>query len=269
MTSKEYRFFDSHSHLNDARFDVDIDEVLLRMREAGVSTTVVGTDRKMSERAVALAEKHPDVWATVGCHPTDNHLEVFSEDAYLQMAQHPRVVGIGECGLDYYWPGTDGWKSGEEVEKKRQHELFAKQIAIAKATGKPLMIHGRPTKGSMDAYEDILAQLRGTDVRGNIHFFVGDTKMAKQFLDIGFTMSFTGVLTFTHDYDEVVRYLPIESILSETDAPYVAPTPHRGKRNEPAFVVEVVRTIAKIRGESEGVVASTLLTNTKKVFSLK
>jgi TatD DNase family protein len=262
-------YFDIHSHLNDARFDTDIDEVLLRMRASGVATIVVGTDRSMSERALTLAEKHPDIWATIGCHPTDNHLEVFDDVAYQEMAMHPRVVAIGECGLDYYWPSTEGWKNGEQREKSRQRELFERQIAIAKKSGKPLMIHGRPTKGGMDAYEDILEILRShQSVRGNIHFFVGNIEIAKQFLDIGFTMSFTGVLTFSHDYDEVVRYLPLASIMSETDAPYVAPTAHRGKRNEPAFVIETVSKIAQIRTQDEQEVARALLENALKTFTI-
>jgi TatD DNase family protein len=186
------------------------------------------------------------------------------------MATHPRVVAIGECGLDYYWPEHDKWLNGMVEEKKRQHELFEAQIALALKVDKPLMIHGRPSKGSMDAYEDILEILKNhPGIRGNVHFFVGDTYMAKQFLDIGFTMSFTGVLTFTHDYDDVVRYIPADSLMSETDAPYVAPTPHRGKRNEPAYVAETVRAIARIRGEDEEVSAHRLAANAGRVFDIK
>lgn len=261
-------YIDIHSHLNDARFDPDIDEVLLRMREKKVASIVVGTDRVMSEKAIALAAVEPDLWATIGCHPTDNHLEVFDDVAYEKMAAHPRVVAIGECGLDYYWP-TEKPRGDLEVEKSRQHELFERQILLAQKTGKPLMIHGRPSKGTMDAYEDILVMLRNhPGVVGDIHFFVGNTDIAKKFLDRGFTMSFTGVLTFTHDYDDVVRYLPLESIMSETDAPYVAPTPHRGKRNEPAFVTETVTAIAKIRDEDEDKVRIGLLNNAKHAFGL-
>ena len=145
-------------------------------------------------------------------------------------------------------------------------------MGLAAVADKPLMIHGRPENGTMDAYEDLIYILRngqkkhGEKVRGNIHFFVGNIEIAKQFLDLGFTMSFTGVLTFTHDYDEVVKYLPLDHIMAETDAPYVAPTPHRGKRNEPAFVVEAVKQIAKIRGEDEEAVKGALLKNARRVF---
>jgi TatD DNase family protein len=263
-----YKYIDIHSHLNDPRFDADLSDVLVRMREASVASIVVGTDREMSERAIMLADKHDDIWATIGCHPTDNHLETFDDAAYKKMAAHPRVVAIGECGLDYYWP-TEKPRGDLEEEKSRQHELFERQILLAKKVEKPLMIHGRPSKGTMDAYEDILTLLKAQpSVTGNVHFFVGNTDIAKKFLDRGFTMSFTGVLTFTHDYDDVVRYLPLESIMAETDAPYVAPAPHRGKRNEPVFVLETVAAIAKIRGEDAEKVRTALLGNAKRVFGL-
>lgn len=264
-----YSSIDIHSHLNDPRFDADLPDVLLRMREASVASIVVGTDRTMSERAIVLAEQNPDLWATIGLHPTDNHKEAFDDAIYAKMAAHPRVVAIGECGLDYYWPEHDKWVLGMDEEKARQRALFERQIAIACAVNKPLMIHGRPSKGSMDAYEDIIAILKDNQgIRGNVHFFVGNTTIAKQFLDLGFTMSFTGVITFTHDYDEVVRYIPVDSIMSETDAPYVAPTPHRGKRNEPLFVRETVAAIARIRNVEEIPLAATLGTNTTRTFGI-
>lgn len=264
-----HHYIDIHSHLNDPRFDIDREEVLMRMRAAKVATIVVGTDGKMSEDALSLAEAHSDVWATVGLHPTDDRKEEFNINEYRKMAAHPRVVAIGECGLDYYWPDNDRWPNGVDVEKKRQRELFEAQIALALEADKPLMIHGRPSKGNMDAYEDIIALLRAhSGTRGNIHFFVGNTDIARQFLDLGFTLSFTGVLTFTHDYDEVVRFAPLEHIMSETDAPYVAPIPYRGKQNEPAHVREVVRAIAHIRGKNEDEVKSILLENAREQFRL-
>lgn len=267
-----YKYIDIHSHLDDSRFDEDRDEVLSRMREAKVASIVVGTDREMSERAIALAESHPDLWATVGQHPTDKHEEEFDEVWYGEQSKHPRVVAIGECGIDYF--RLDQFSGNKDAEADRQHELFERQMELAASVDKPLMIHGRPSKGSMDAYEDLLYILKngqknhGAKVRGNVHFFVGDTDIAKQFLDIGFTMSFTGVITFTHDYDEVIKYIPLPSIMSETDAPYVAPVPFRGKRNEPTHVMETVRAIAKIRNENEEKVRIVLLGNAERVFSL-
>ncbi len=263
-------YFDIHSHLNDNRFTPDIGEVLLRMRESKTLSIVVGTDITMSERAITLAEENLDLWATVGLHPTDNDKEEFDVDTFSKMAAHPRVVAIGECGLDYYWPEHDAWPKGEREEKYRQRELFEKHIAVAISSGKPLMIHGRPTKGSMDAYEDILSILKQHKaIRGNIHFFVGNVEIARKFLDIGFTMSYTGVLTFSSDYDEVVRYIPLDKIMSETDAPYVSPKAYRGKRNEPSFVCETVKRIATIKGENEEKVAVTLVENAFREFCLK
>ncbi len=271
------KYWDIHSHLNDSRFDGDIEDVLSRMREASVGSIVVGTDLRMSQRAIRLAEANTDLFATIGLHPTDNDKEEFESMVYEKLAAHPRVVAIGECGIDYFRL-EDEQRAGKIVNMDRavdrQQELFAKQMEIASSVDKPLMIHGRPEKGSMDAYEDILHILKsgqkshGDKVRGNVHFFVGDTAIAKQFLDLGFTMSFTGVLTFTHDYDEVVKYIPLESIMSETDAPYVAPTPHRGKRNEPAYVVEVVRAIARIKGEDEEKLKDVLVENARRIFHI-
>ncbi len=262
-------FIDVHTHVNDARFDTDLDEVLSRMRHAGVSGIVVGTDRHMSARALELATQHEDLSATVGQHPTDVHDEVFDPTWYKEALLHPKVVGIGECGLDYHWPAQDGWPNGEDGEKRRQMELFEQHLILAEECKKPLMIHGRPTKGSMDAYEDILTQLKKyPTVVGNVHFFVGDPHIATRFLDRGFTMSFTGVLTFTTAYHDTLRHLPLSAIHAETDAPYVAPVPHRGTRNEPAYVVEVLRHIAEARGESVSVVSQVLRENATRVFGV-
>ncbi len=273
--NSRFRYIDAHAHLNDKRFDPDLPEVLARMRAAETAAIVVGTDKEMSERAVALAEEHADLWATIGQHPTDKHEEEFDAAWYREQAKNPHVVGIGECGLDYYWPSNpdshkdfgDGTK-----EKRRQRDLFAAQIALAQEVQKPLMVHGRPTPKSMDAYEDILSLLDeakyGGDRAGDIHFFVGTIDIARKFLDRGFTLSFTGVLTFTHDYDEMVRFLPLDRILAETDVPYVAPVPHRGKRNEPAFVIEVVKKIAVIRNEDEEKVRAALIANVDRVFGV-
>ncbi len=271
------QYIDIHSHLNDPRFDADILDTLSRMREAEILSIVVGTDKKMSERAIALAEKHTDIWATIGLHPTDNTHEVFDHAIYRMMAEYPRVVGIGECGLDYFRLESERAKgniANMDAEVDRQQQLFVEHMELAASVNKPLMIHGRPEVGSMDAYEDILFILKngikahGDKVRGNVHFFVGNVDIAKQFLDIGFTMSFTGVVTFSHDYDEVLKYIPLESIMAETDAPYVAPKSMRGKRNEPSFIPETVRAIASIRGVDEEKVREALVANATRVFTL-
>ena len=244
----------------------------MRMREADVSTIVVGTDMEMSKKAVAIAETHPDIWATIGLHPNDNRNEEFDATEYAKLASHSRVVAIGECGLDYYY--FERLPSNKDAEADRQQELFETQMHLAVAVDKPLMIHGRPTRGSMDAYEDILYILKsgqkkaGEKIRGNVHFFVGNIDIAKQFLDLGFSVSFTGVTTFTHDYDEVISYVPLERIMAETDAPYVSPVPHRGKRNEPAHVIEVYAAIARIRGVEVKVLQEHCTQNAKILFGI-
>ena len=260
------RFFDAHSHIHGKEFDSDRSEVLARMRAAEVSTITVGTYLESSRQAVALAESEPDVWATIGLHPTDTD-EPFDEKEFRKLAEHKKVVGIGECGLDYFW-------EKDEQKRKIQRENFSKQIELSISLNKPLMVHGRPSKGSMDAYEDALGILNarypmpGAIPSGNIHFFVGGRDIAKKFLDLGFTMSFTGVVTFARDYDEVIRYIPLESILSETDCPYVAPAPYRGKRNEPAYVTEVVKAISGIKKLPVETVSESLLANACRVFGL-
>ncbi len=270
----EFEYIDAHGHLNDKAFDADRDAIKAELLEQKIATVVVGTDVAMNEKAIALANPEEGRYAVIGQHPSDGHPEVFDNDRYRAWAKLPEVVAIGECGLDYYWPEAGEWSGDEQKEKRRQYHLFAEQIDIARSVDKPLMIHGRPTKGTMDAYVDILAQLReasrapGPEIRGNAHFFAGDKEIARQFLDLGFTCSFTGVLTFTTDYDEVVRYLPKGSILAETDAPYVAPKPYRGKRNESKYVREVYAAIARIRGEDPEIMRKQLNENARRFFAL-
>ncbi len=260
------RFFDAHSHIHGKEFDADRSEVLARMRATDVSTITVGTHFESSEKAVALAEKEKNIWATVGLHPTDTK-ESFDYEAYKKLALSPRVVAIGECGLDYFWEGD-----GDEREK--QKEKFKTQINLALEIGKPIMIHSRPSRGSMDAYENVLDILTSnfslptSQSPGNVHFFVGNEKIARRFLELGFTMSFTGVITFARDYDEVIKFLPLSSILSETDCPYVSPVPYRGKRNEPAYVAEVARKIAEIKDISIDQTVSAIAGNINRVFGV-
>ncbi|MBX4215734.1 TatD family hydrolase [Candidatus Parcubacteria bacterium] len=263
-----YDYIDIHSHLHDKEFDGDREAVLARMREQKTATIAVGTHLESSRAAVALANKESDVWATVGVHPTDTKALLLPHE-FETLAREHRVVAIGECGLDYYRGGLS------EEEKLRQRNIFEAQIELALAVDKPLMIHGRPTKGTMDAYHDILDILyryqkeAGERLRGNIHFFSGDAAIAHKFIELGFTLSFPGVLTFTHDYDESVRAVPLERIMAETDSPYAAPVPFRGKRNDPTHVKEVAAAIARIRGEEEGKVREALVANALSAFRLR
>jgi TatD DNase family protein len=269
------KYYDCHTHVNFVAFKDDADATITRAQDAGVGMIMVGTQYDTSVDAVKVAEAHDNVYAAIGLHPIHSTKsyhdekelgeggkeftsrgEVFDAVKYEALAQSPKVVAIGECGLDYY--------RLEDDTKKVQEEAFIQQIEMANRLGKPLMLHIR------NAYEDALALLKAhAKVKGDVHFFAGDWNVAKQFLDFGFTLSFTGVLTFARDYDEVVRNAPLDMLLTETDAPYVAPKPYRGKRNEPAYVVEVAKAIAEIRGEPLEEVEAQLAANARRVFGLK
>jgi TatD DNase family protein len=275
------QYIDIHTHINLAAFREDEDAAIARARDAGVALVNVGTIHNTSVRAVEIASRHEHgVWATVGLHPVHTSAsfhdakeigegekgftskgEVFDYVAYNTLAQHEKVVAIGECGLDYYRAPTD-------EERKRQIEAFEQQIALANDVDKPLMLHLRSGKGG-NAYKDAHALLKHhARVRGNAHFFAGSLEDAKLFWDIGYSTSFTGVLTFTHDYDDVVRAAPHDLIHAETDAPYVAPVPHRGQRNEPAYVVGVVARQAAVRGVGMEEWAVQLRDNAKNMFGV-
>ena len=278
-----YKFIDTHSHIHGQEYDTDRVELLTELAEMGGATIAVGTDYAESLRALKVTEEHANVYYCVGIHPVDKRDEIFDKEKLIKIADHPKCVGIGECGLDYYWPSEKDWYTKpeeegylfrEQLEKSRQEELFKNQIELALELDLPLMIHGRPSKGSMDAYVDIIKILKVykekyvEKLRGDIHFFVGDIDIAKEFLNLGFTMSFTGVVTFSHDYDEVIKFLPLESIQAETDAPYVAPKPYRGKRNEVKHVREVIKKIAELKEVSLDKVEEQLLINAKRVWRI-
>lgn len=274
------KYIDCHAHLNFAAYDEDREEVIARSSEAGVAVVNVGTQKDTSASAVGLAEANENMYAIVGLHPihTDKSYhdedelgagnkeftsrgEVFDFDYYKSLAEHPKVVGIGECGLDYF--------RLEDDTKEKQVLGFKEQIRLANEVNKPLMLHIRPGKNG-NAYKDAVDVLKAeATVKGNSHFFAGTIDEAKLFLDMGYTMSFTGVITFTSDYDELVKYVPLDMMLSETDCPYVSPAPHRGKRNEPLFVTEVVKRIAEIKQKPLEEVADQLLKNAENYFGIR
>lgn len=278
------KYFDAHTHVNFVAYNDDREATILRARDAGVRMNVVGTQFDTSKAAAELAERYGNVYATIGLHPVHttksyhdvqelgeggkeftSRGEVFDMKAYEALGQSPRVIAVGECGLDYYRTEGD--------TKEAQKQAFIEQIELANRLNKPLMLHIRPGLRSLgevgNAYDDALEIIKAyAKVRGDVHFFAGDWAIAKKFLDIGFTLSFTGVITFTHDYDEVVRNTPLDMLLSETDAPYVTPAPHRGTRNEPAYVEKVVQAMAAIRGEDPEAVARQVLENAGRVFGI-
>ena len=262
------KFFDIHSHLNFSDYEVDFDEVIKRLRETNTHTITVGTDFESSKKAVELADKYKEIYACIGIHPVDK-LESFEVNKFESLVQHPKVVAIGECGMDFF-------HVDKNEDYKRQEKLFLDQIHFAVEHDKPIMIHAR------NAYLEILEILEplkkefGDRIRGNVHFFAGSVEIAKRFLNIGFIISFTGVITFPPKADhpladtyEVIKNTPLNMIMSETDSPYVAPVPYRGKRNEPSYVQEVVKKIAQIRNEDFEKVRNVLVNNAVKMFLLK
>lgn len=258
------KYIDIHSHLNLSPLYERREEIVAMLRDKDIATITVGTDLETSKCAVTLAEKYPDIlFACIGLHPADNTAEVFDVNKYEVLAQNPKVVAIGECGLDYF-------QDQSEENKSRQKEIFLQHIALARKVQKPLMIHARPSKGAMDAYEDVLTILESIEnpPHAHFHFFVGDIPIAKRILAIGGTMSFDGPITFSHDYNEVIAFLPIESIMAETDAPFAAPVPYRGKICEPWMVEGIVTRIAEIKQLPQEDVASILTENAQRVFVL-
>jgi TatD DNase family protein len=256
------RRIDIHGHLNFADFDADREEAVRRAFDSGTAFIAVGTSLEASRSAVSLAERYPEgAYAMVGQHPTEAG-EPFDPAAYSELLKSPKTVGIGECGLDYFYSESDS--------KDKQREAFLAHIALANETGKPLMLHIRPSRDSADAYDDALDILKAhAKVKGDAHFFAGTKEQAKRFLDMGFTISFTGVITFAKQYAKLVEYVPIDMIQAETDCPFVAPVPYRGKRNEPAYVAEVVKKIAELKKLPLTDVEDALLENARRVWGIE
>ncbi len=277
------KYIDIHSHVNFKAFDEDRDEVIKRALENDTWVINVGTQIDTSKKAVEMANQYKEgVYAIIGLHPIHTGAsyhdekelgeggkeftsrgENFDKDAYRELLKDPKVVGIGECGLDYF-------RLTEESVEKQKNDFIA-QIELANEFNKPLMLHIRnnPEDKSHNAYADALEILKAcSKVKGDVHFFAGSVEDAKAFVDFGFTLSFTGVITFASSYDEVIKVTPLDMIMSETDSPYVTPAPHRGKRNEPVYVSEVVKKIAEIKGLPEAEVAQAIINNAKRVFDI-
>ncbi len=277
--------FDAHTHVHFPAYEQDRNQVIKRAQEAGVKMICVGTQFSTSESAIKLAEQYPnDVWATAGFHPSHFNddwyhdwkeqksaaREKFDINKLKKLAEHPKIVAIGECGLDYFRLGVN-----RQAEIERQQAAFLQMAALARELKKPLMIHCRPSKDSDDAYEDLLGILKEKfssavgELKPIAHFYNGSFTMTKELLEAGFYFTFGGVITFARDYDDVINYIPLDRILLETDAPYVAPEPYRGKRNEPVYVVEVAKAIANIRGDDYQKIIEVTLENTLQIFNIR
>lgn len=286
--------FDSHTHAHFAAFEADYKEVINRALKAGVGLINVGTQVDTSRKAIEVAHEFENdpVYATIGLHPTHTEKsyhdsqelgggeaakafvsrgEEFDPKVYLEMARDPKVVAIGECGLDYYRFTTNDEQQTIKM-KARQVEVFIEHARIARAVGKPLMIHCRPSKGSDDAYEDILEILADETLK-NIpkisHFYVGSAHITKHMIEAGFYFTFGGVITFSRDYDEQIKMIPDDRILLETDAPYVAPQSKRGQRNEPVNVIEIAQKMAEIRGVEYTRIEEMVKENAERIFHIK
>lgn len=220
------------------------------MQENGIWTICVGADKKTSQECVELAEKYENIFVSVGLHPTDSD-EKFSVSYYRELAKHPKVVAIGETGLDYH--RLRG--STSQILSGIQKEIFIKHIELALELNKPLMVHCRDAAPATpersdggQAHDDVLDILsKYNGLKGNIHFFSGTWEQAQKYFNSGFLISFAGPITFTNQYDEIIRKAPLDKIMIETDSPFAAPHPWRGKRNEPFYVIEIAKKLAEIK----------------------
>jgi len=242
-------FVDSHAHLDGERFDSDREAVIARARDAGVQTIVAignGDGPAQVDCAIRLAEKYDFIYATLGIHPHEARLA--DEAAYQNMerlAKHPKVIAWGEIGLDYYY---------DHSPRDVQREVFARQMELAAAAKLPMVIHCRPSEASDDAWEDCLGMIRShwaaNGLGGILHCFTGNWPQAKRAIDMGFMISFAGNVTFpkAQQIRDAALEVPLDRMLIETDSPYLAPVPYRGKRNEPAFVTETARKLGELLG---------------------
>jgi len=252
--------FDTHTHLNAEQFEDDLEETIQRALDAGMEKMiVVGFDRPTIEKAMELIGKYTFLYASVGWHPVDA-IDMTEKDLLWieELTKHPKVVALGEMGLDYHWD-----KSPKAIQK----EVFRKQIQLAKKVKLPIIIHNR------EATADIVEILREEDAKevgGVMHCYGGSIETAKECIEMNFYISLGGTVTFKNAKKpkEVAAGIPLEKLLIETDCPYLAPTPHRGKRNEPSYVQLVAEEIAKIKGISYEEVAKTTTKNAKKLFGI-
>jgi len=299
----EPHFIDAHTHVQFSGFDEDRAAVLERARAADVWMVNVGTQKDTSRAAVEFAEKHGEgMYAAIGLHPIHtarsyhdeqelgggdaakaftSRGETFDADYYRRLALHQKTVAIGECGLDYFHFNDD---EPREVQMQHQREAFTAQIALSREVKKPLMIHCR------NAFADLIEILSSPaypkiENPGVVHFFTGTVDDAQKLLALGFSFTFGGAITFpsrknkkakpgeegvpvTGNYDEVIKMIPIDRILSETDAPYVAPMPFRGKKNEPAYVVHTVAKLAELKGVSAEAMKQQIWENARRIFGI-
>jgi len=262
-------FVDSHAHLEGKQFQADREQVIARAREAGIEHIVAignGDGPGSLDCGIKLAEQYDFLHTTVGIHPHEAKLPTDADFQELErLARHPKVIAWGEIGLDYFYD-----HSPRDVQKR----VFLRQMELARAAKLPIVIHCRPSNNSDDAWEDCLRLIKehwsSSGLGGILHCFTGTTWHAKRALDLGFMISFAGNVTFpkAQQIQDATKEVPLDRMLIETDSPYLAPVPHRGKRNEPAFVKEVARQLGELRGLSTEEVGRQSSSNFYRFFSL-
>jgi TatD DNase family protein len=263
-------FVDSHAHLEMEQFEADRAAMLERARAAGVETVVAigsGTGPGSLDCGIKLAEQHSWIYATIGIHPHEAKLATDADFQEMeQLAKRPKVIAWGEIGLDYYY---------DHSPREVQRDVFLRQLELARAAKLPIVIHCRPSEGSENAWDDCIAILREhwalSGLGGVLHCFTGSQAHAKAALDMGFMISFAGNVTFpkAQNIRDAAASVPLERIFIETDSPFLAPVPHRGKRNEPAFVKEVAVQVGKLRGISTEEVGARTSQNFYDFFKLQ
>lgn len=253
------RLIDSHCHLNYEGLVERQAEVLENARQRGVAGFLnISTRQREWGQIIALAERESDVWASVGVHPheADTHPDL-GVDALVEAADHPRVIAIGECGLDYHYDKSD---------RHAQRERFHAHIEASRQSGLPLVVHTRDAEG--DTAEILEAAVKAGGVTGVLHCFTGSAELARKALDLGFYVSLSGIVTFKNaqDLQATAKWLPREQMLVETDSPFLAPVPHRGQKCEPAFVADTASFVARLRGEAAEELAENTTSNFFKLF---
>lgn len=276
----KFNWIDTHCHVHFQAFKEDMDAIVNRSLEEGVGMITIGTQSTTSKNGIDLAERYEGVWATIGLHPNHLHAQEFSDpnefavktrseafdaEYYRELVKHPKVVAIGEFGLDYY--RIPEGLSKEKVIADQKIEC-AKQLQFASESNKPIVIHCR------DAHDDQIELLRaeidrgGLKKRGVIHSFTGTAEDARKYRELGFLVGLNGILTFSKELQQELKDIPLEQIVVETDAPYLTPPPNRGKRNEPRFVKFVAQKVAGIKEVSIDEVATVTNENAARIFGL-
>ena len=262
-------FIDSHAHLEGHRFDSDREVVITRAREAGVETIVAignGDGPVNFDCGIQLAEKYEFIYATIGIHPHEAKLaDPAALDRMQELARHPKIIAWGEIGLDYFY---------DHSPRDVQQTVFIRQMDMARAAKLPIVIHCRPSDASENAWDDCLGLIQqhwaAAGIGGILHCFTGNSSQAKRALDMGFMVSFAGNLTFpkAQQIRDAALEVPLDRMLIETDSPFLAPVPYRGKRNEPAYVKEVARQLGELRGLSMEEIGRQTTQNFYRFFSL-